>query len=53
MDQPIRIELRPSATTVAVAVVTNPGTMKLWLSRYFPILVVPVWSNETAARTVP
>jgi len=23
-------------------IVTNPGRMKLWLSRYFPIFVVPV-----------
>ena len=32
---------------------TNPGSMKLWLSKYFPIRVVPVWSKETAASTVP
>ena len=44
---------KAAATAVAVAVVTSPGIMKLWLSRYFPILVVPVWSKETAASTVP
>ena len=28
--------------TIAEIVVTNPGRMKLWFSKYFPIFVVPV-----------
>ena len=35
--------------TVDDTVATRPGRMKLWLSRYFPIRVVPVWSKATAA----
>ena len=41
------------AKTVAVTVVTRPGIMKLWFKSYFPMRVVPVWSKETAASTVP
>ena len=37
-----RIALSESAMTIAATTVTRPGSMKLWLSRYFPILVDPV-----------
>ncbi len=33
---------RSVAASQEVAVDTNPGSMKLWLSKYFPIRVVPV-----------
>ena len=39
---PGRIALSASAITIAATVLTMPGNMKLWFSRYFPILVVPV-----------
>ncbi len=42
-----------NAKIVDAAVVTRPGSMKLWFRRYFPIRVLPVLSNDTAARTVP
>ena len=41
------------AKTVEVTVATRPGTMKLWFTSHFPIRVVPVWSNDTAASVVP
>ena len=48
-----KIEFSESAMTIAEITVTRPGRMKLWLSRYFPILVVPVESKEVAANRVP
>ena len=42
-----------NAKIVDAAVVTRPGSMKLWFSKYFPMRVLPVWSKDTAARTVP
>ena len=41
------------AVSVAATVATSPGRMKLWFRRYFPMRVVPVRSNATAASTVP
>ena len=48
-----KIEFSESAMTIAAITVTRPGRMKLWLRRYFPTLVVPVESKETAANRVP
>ena len=48
-----KIEFSESAMTIAEITVTRPGRMKLWLSRYFPIFVVPVESKEAAANRVP
>ena len=45
--------LNNSAMAIVEKMVTRPGNMKLWLSRYFPIFVVPVWSKDTAANNVP
>ena len=44
---------RIMAASVAVPVATRPGRMKLGLSRYLPMRVVPVRSKATAASTVP
>lgn len=41
---------KPAATVLATE--TNPGRMKLWLNKYFPILVLPVLSNSIAANKV-
>jgi hypothetical protein len=40
------------AMTTDDTVATIPGTIKLWFTTYFPIRVVPVWSNEMAANSV-
>lgn len=37
---------------IATIVATRPGIIKLWLSKYFPILVVPVLSKLIAATIV-
>jgi len=46
-------ELIMNAKIVVDMSTTKPGSIKLWFSRYFPIFVVPVRSNETVANTVP
>lgn len=40
VQEKIAFSARPMP--IAATTVTRPGRMKLWLSRYFPILVVPV-----------
>jgi hypothetical protein len=46
-------ELIINAKIVVAITHTTPGSIKLWFNKYFPIFVVPVRSNETAANTVP
>ena len=41
------------AIRIADSIVTRPGRMKLWSSTQLPIRVVPVWSKDTAASSVP